>query len=62
MEKFWIVYAVKNSGTFVQYKTLAEATNEAKRRQANDRDNQFVIMQAVAVTEQPVPDIAIKQL
>lgn len=62
MEKFWIVSGIKDSAYFTHYKTIDEASNEAKRQQAAYRGNQYVILEAVAVTEDPVPDIKINKI
>lgn len=62
MEKFWVVYGLKNSGVFTQYKSYAEASNEAKRQQAANRGNVYFILEAIAATEDPVPDIKINKL
>lgn len=62
MEKFWIVYGLKNTGSFNQYKTYEEAVKDAKRKQSIDRGNVFYILETVAVTEDPVPDIKINKL
>jgi hypothetical protein len=62
MEKFWIVYGVKNSGNFFRHKTQAAAEDAAKRAAFADRDNEFVIMEAVGVAKHPVPNIEIEKL
>lgn len=62
MKKFWIVYGYKNDGRFDRYETYQEAEDEAKRKAAANRDNKFIILEAVATTEQPVPAIDVVKL
>lgn len=62
MKKFWVVYGVKNAGTFKEHNAYEEAAKEAKRLQADNRGNVYFILEAVGVTEDPVPDIKIVEL
>lgn len=62
MKKFWLVYAIKNIGVFKHYDTKEEAITQAKRMQAVDSNNQFVVMEAVSITVSPVPAIEIQEL
>ncbi len=62
MKKFWIVYATKNSGTFLHFYTKNEAVDEAKRRQALEHNNQFIVLESVLITVQPVPQIEMREL
>lgn len=62
MKKFWLVYAIKNSGALPQFKTKEEAVNEAKRMQAADINNQFTVLEAILTTVKPVPSIEVEEL
>lgn len=59
MKKFWIVYGQKNDGVFQRYESYNDAECDAKRKAAMNRDSEFIILEAVASTKQPVPDIDI---
>lgn len=62
MKKFWQVYAIKNSGNFKHFDDKEEAIGEAKRMQAADLNNQFVVVEAILITVSPVPEIEMKEL
>lgn len=62
MNKFWIVYCVKNNGIFPMHETYELAEVSAKRLAFENRNSEYVIMEAVATTQQPVPAIDILKL
>ena len=65
MKKFWIVYCTKNNGTFKQFDNYEAAEECAKRfaaSAASSREDEFIIMEAIATTKQPVPDIQVVKL
>jgi len=62
MKKFWLVYCIKNSGTFPVFETFEAAEIAAKRLAFDNRNNDYVIMEAVATTQQPVPAIDVVKL
>lgn len=62
MSKFWIVYREKNTGNFTRHDSKLEAIVAAKRMAHNDRDNIYVVMEAVAFAQSPVPDIEVVDL
>ena len=62
MKKFWIVWCIKNSGVFPQYESYELAEEAAKRSAFENRSNEFVIMEAIASTKQPVPAIDVVKL
>jgi hypothetical protein len=57
-----MVYSAKNSGLMTRYDTYEAAEIAAKRAAFNDRDNEFVILESVATTQQPVPQIDVVKL
>lgn len=62
MKKFWVVYGQKNSGVFTRYESYQDAEDNAKRAAAANRDSEFVILEAVASTRQPIPAIDVVEL
>jgi hypothetical protein len=63
MKKFWIVYGHKNyEGRFTQFDSYDEAEIHAKRQAHANRENDFIIMEAVAITMEPIPDINVVKL
>lgn len=62
MKKFWLVYCNKNSGVFPIHETYEEAEISAKRLAFENRSSEYVIMEAVATTQQPIPAIDVVKL
>lgn len=62
MTKFWIVFSEKNSGVFERHKSYEAAEISAKRHAFENRSSEFIILEAVASTQQPVPAIDVVKL
>ncbi len=62
MKKFWIVWGEVNNASFKKFDSYQEAEDAAKRLTAINHGNEFVVLEAVASTKQPVPDIEIVKL
>lgn len=62
LKKFWMVYCIKNTGIFLKFDTYEAAEEQAKRSAFDDRSNEYVIMEAVASTKQPIPAIDVIKL
>lgn len=60
MKPFYTVQVVKSAAQTGHGEIFAdqeEATRDAQRRQAADKDNRYAVMRAVAVTVRPVPAV-----
>lgn len=63
MKKFWMIYTPVNDGRLPKFDTYQEAEDEAKRRAADRAgDGEFFILEAIASTKKPVPDIEVIKL
>ena len=60
VKPFYIVQILKPAtqiGYGEVFASQEEATRDAQRRQAADKDNRYAVMRAVAVTVRPVPAV-----
>lgn len=62
MKKFWLIYGQINSGPLTRYETYRDAEDQAKRQAAVPPYNEFIILEAIATTKQPVPAIDVVKL
>lgn len=58
---YWIVYGVKNDGTFKHYDKFEDAADEAKRL-TQVSGNSYDILEFVGRTKKPVPPIEMEMM
>lgn len=62
MDKFWMVYSIKNAGVLHRYAKKSEAEDEARRLQARDHEAEIYILEAVSRVVRPVPAFVVEDM
>lgn len=60
MKKFWVIYTRAKNDPRFEYSTYQEAEEAAKRKAANDGDNEYIVLEAVAAPKIDVVKLVVE--